>query len=555
MFFGPSQDREPPKRDPLFGFGPPAPADGASANTGDIPLPVALTLLGGLGVAIFSLGGGAAKLEHLQFEYFEAIYLGGLALFGVMIGVAWWAIARGTSPLKARWELLSPVSKPESGILAGKTLDGLKLHVPRNERLGHVQILGATGRGKTESVILPWLVRDLKAGHDAILIDGKGDPTLVERIKAATKAWAKPPRVVVFDLGNPAMSCVTNPLAHGSPQQITDRLFTALTFEEAFYKSVQLDVCGDLVALIQEVDGRDGKPGVVTFKRLYELLTSEDTLTQAGGRSKSEPLRARIAAFLSEPPKTKEQNVKGLTSQLGPLAVGEVSALVNGCEGNTKAEELSLSELMLSPGGDAPTVLVALIPTLKYQEIGHQLGRLFLQELGWAVGERASRSGDEAAFVPVYLDEFSAFVYPGFHNILNKARSSQVALHLSHQSLGDLSMVSDDFATVVNTNCNVKCLLGLNDPETADFFARHLGTSTEEKVTERAKRPPMWGKAERTGEMSLREVEAYKIHPNRLKNFTRGRGVLHMPGPRGSITEEIQFAALGDDERSRKEVR
>lgn len=37
----------------------------------------------------------------------------------------------------------------------------------------------------------------------------------------------------------------------------------------------------------------------------------------------------------------------------------------------------------------------------------------------------------------------------------------------------------------MNTNTNVKCLLGLNDPDTADFYARHLGTSSSERKTER----------------------------------------------------------------------
>jgi hypothetical protein len=537
-----------------------APRDSNDQKDGrsDLPPAVGLGILALLAAAIFSGGTGAAKFARFYFELFEALYLGALALIGLVVAAAWWFLARRTDALKKRWELLSPASDAETGILAGKTLDGLNLYVPPSARLGHVQILGATGRGKTESAILPWLVRDLKDGHSAILIDGKGDPTLARRIKDVTQEAATPPRVLVFDLGNPDGSCVVNPLAHGTPQQITDRLFAAMTFEESYYRKVQSDICRDMVTLIQEVDGKDGKDGtrgVVTFRRLHELLTSDDAAIEAAGRSTNQALRSNLAKFLGESPKTREPKISGLVSQLGPFAVGEVAALVNGASGSTETPEMSCSELLLSPKTDEPCVLIVLIPTLKYQEIGHQLGKLLLQELGWAVGERASRCGENAAFVPVYLDEFSAFVYPGFHNILNKARSSHVALHLSHQSLGDLSMVSPDFATVVNTNCNVKCLLGLNDPETADFFARHLGTSTEEKATERAKRPPLWGKAEKTGDVSLREVEAYKIHPNRLKNFTCGQGVLHMPSPRGNITEEIQFAALGAADSLAKEVR
>jgi hypothetical protein len=448
---------------------------------------------------------------------------------------------------------LSPIADPAAGVLAGRTPDGLDLHVPQSARLGHVQILGATGRGKTESAILPWLVRDLRDGHSTILIDGKGDPDLAQRIKEAAATLNA--RVVVFDLGNLKASAVTNPLALGSPQQITDRIFTAMTFQDPFYKSVQLEMCLVLTSLIQEVDGKDGAAGTVTFRRLYELLTSEDALIAAASKSKDRVRQLRLGTFLDDLPKTREKNLMGLTTQLAPFAVGEVAALVNGQVGATASEWLSVSDLVLSPGGDQPVALVILVPTLKYQEIGRQFGKLLLQELGWAVGERASLRGSDAPFVSVYLDEFSAFVYDGFHNILNKARSSRVALHLSHQSIGDLKMVSPDFATVVNTNTNVKCLFGLNDPETADFFARHMGTSTQEKLTERGERRPLWGGTERSGDVSVREVEAYKIHPNRLKNLVGGRGALHMPSERGNITEEIQFARLGPDDMTPKEVR
>ncbi len=41
------------------------------------------------------------------------------------------------------------------------------------------------------------------------------------------------------------------------------------------------------------------------------------------------------------------------------------------------------------------------------------------------------------------------------------------------------------------------------------------------------------------------DVEAYKIHPNDLKNFINGRGVLHMPGPKGNVSEVLQFSRFG----------
>ncbi len=477
------------------------------------------------------------RLKNFYYLHYDAIHYWGVGIVAALIFGLAWLIMKKTKVLKKRYINLKPLTKPLEAIFAGTTTDGIKLHIPDQTRTGHVQIIGATGRGKTESVILPWLTRDILAGKNSILIDGKGDAELAAKIKKFAKDHKPGCDVCIFDLADPDKSVTVNPLQYGSPQQITDRIFTAFEFKDPFYKAVQYDVCRDLVQLI-----RCGLYEDVSFKRIYELLTDDDALAAAISKCEDKELVKRLTRFLFEPKTEREKKLKGLESQLAPFAVGEVSLLVNGpVDGKGFC---SISNTIITNA--LQRVFVILIPTLKYQEIGHKLGKIFCQELGWTIGERDSLNYPKE-FRSVYLDEFSAFVYDGFANILNKARSAQVGLHLSHQSLGDLESVSPEFAKTVNTNTNIKCLLGLNDPDTADFFARHIGTSTEEKTTERAKAPFWFGKADRTGDLSIREVEAYKIHPNSLKNFTAGQGVIHLPTTSGNVTEEIQFARIGDE--------
>ena len=246
----------------------------------------------------------------------------------------------------------------------------------------------------------------------------------------------------------------------------------------------------------------------------------------------------------------------GLISQLSPFAVGEVANLVNAIPRpkddydifvSVKEAERNviLSQLVIDQqfkdfeGGFHNFAIVFSIPTLIYQKMGHQLGKLLLQELAWAIGEREKLKRKK--FTSVFLDEFSEFVYEGFVSVLNKARSTQVALHLSHQSLGDLSRVSEDFATSVNTNTNIKCLLGLNDPVTSDFFAKHIGTKSSEKFTKQMRQEGILSGYDPTGQASLREVESYKVHPNTLKEFYNGSGVIHLPTKYGVVSEVIQF--------------
>ncbi len=412
----------------------------------------------------------------------------------------------------------------------GETTDGKKVALKDHSRTGHVQIVGATGRGKTESVIIPWMIQDIIQGKSTVLIDAKGDGSILERVRSVYNEMNLPEQELCwFDLSDIEGSCKTNPLKYGSPQQIADRLFSSFTFENAYFKSVSYEGAFLVIEALRE------SLSEVTFERIYDNLTDDEALTGLIS-SLNGSLQKRALKLLGEPFRARMEKWSGLISQLQPFAKGELSPLLNGGE----KKSFSLSEL-IDPSlarGNAPKAAIILIPTLLYQETAAQVGKLLLQEVAWAVASREKRG--YRMFTSIFLDEFSSFVYPGFLSLLNKARSTGCGIHLSHQSLGDLEAVSHEFAKTLNANTNVKCILGVNDPETADFFAKHFGTKDSEKTTERVMQGA-FGDYEKTGHMSLRETQSYKINPNKLREFSQGMGALSLIVNGRPITEEIQF--------------
>lgn len=418
-------------------------------------------------------------------------------------------------------------------IYAGKTMMGARLAIPNEARCGHVQVVGATGRGKTESVIVPWLLQDTIQGRTSILIDGKGDREILTRVKTAYERTDLPiENLAWLDLGNIEDSYLTNPLLYGSPQQIVDRLFSSFTFENEYFKSVGQEAALLIVRAIR-ASGQ-----AVTFRGIFELLQDDGKLSQviAGlPEGEKQSLARGAEKLLLAPKRERVEKFSGLLAQLAPFAEGELAGLVN-AEG-TEKNFFSLTDALLGRGKS--TVLIFL-PQLLYQEMAAALGKILLQEMAWAVGSREATGYRE--FTSLFLDEFGAFVYPGFIGLLNKARSAKVAIHLSHQSLGDIESVSREFATALHTNTNVKCILGVNDPDTADFFAKHFGTRRAEKKTERAETKGYWGDMERTGQLSVRDVEEYKIDPNNLRTYSRGAGAISMIVDGNVIAEEMQFA-------------
>jgi type IV secretory pathway TraG/TraD family ATPase VirD4 len=418
-------------------------------------------------------------------------------------------------------------------IFVGRTVLGQNLAIPDDVRTGHVQVVGATGRGKTESVIVPWLLQDTIQEKTCVLIDGKGDREIVERIKVAQEEVdLDPSGLACLDLSDIEGSFATNPLLYGSPQQVVDRIFSSFTFENEYFKSVSQEA----VLLVVRVLKAAGK--APSFSAIFEALQDDGKFSQVVAGlplGEKEKVAKGVERLLLTTRRERMEKFSGLLSQLSPFAEGELSALVNA----TGEEEnfFSLTEALLGRG---KKTVVILLPQLLYQEMAASLGKILLQEVAWAVGTRESNGYRD--FTSLYLDEFGSFVYPGFIGLLNKARSTRVAIHLSHQSLGDIRAVSPEFATALHTNTNVKCILGVNDPETSDFFAKHFGTRKAEKKTERAEAKGYFGDFDRTGHMSVRDVEEYKIDPNNLRNYSRGMGAISMIVNGQVIAEEIQFA-------------
>ena len=150
---------------------------------------------------------------------------------------------------------------------------------------------------------------------------------------------------------------------------------------------------------------------------------------------------------------------------------------------------------------------------------------------------------------PIYfsciLDDFQDYIYEGFVTILNKSRSANVGVMFSHQSLGDLEKVSPDFKQIVVTNTNIKVIMRSNDPDSAEQFAKIIGTKAAEKTTSRRSKR-LFGSKD-TGEQSVREVEEYVCHPNTFKSgLGRGEGILVLPYPNGRIVKRVAFAMAED---------
>jgi type IV secretory pathway TraG/TraD family ATPase VirD4 len=153
------------------------------------------------------------------------------------------------------------------------------------------------------------------------------------------------------------------------------------------------------------------------------------------------------------------------------------------------------------------------------------LGRLLIAHLSFLAGS-AHRQAQATAprLIPTYLDEFASFACPEFADLISKARSAGLALHFSHQSIGDLVEVSEGFLNRITDNSATKIVLRINDPDSADFFARSFGTRLYQKVTQRITNTKEADLAEVVGEGSQREAHQFRASPDLFKTLPTGVG-------------------------------
>lgn len=483
---------------------------------------LAVMILGGLAVYL--------TLAFQSFSFYEKFVFVGLGICVLLLCLAggWVCFSKASKESSKRLEQIKELpkslyQKDIASILLGYDLD-LKTNIflPDHIRSRHVHVIGATGSGKTESVILHFLKQDAARGFGAIILDAKGDGSFLE----ALRSWIPNEKLDVFDLGNPE-SRAYNPLSSGSPLEAAQRLFSSFVWSEQYYASKARSV---LQILFQAHHSRKGQNP--TLKNLAKYLSSPEEYSGMAV-APGYPVKLALQDYME---------ISGLKDQVNSLCSGHLVDILS-----TESEDQI--DLTKSSQG---RVIYFRLQSLMSPQIVSTLGKLIVNHLSFIAGT-AHRDGRSGSFTPVYLDEFASFACPEFADLISKARSAGFALHFSHQSIGDLVEVSKGFLNRITDNSGTKIILRINDPDSAEFFARSFGTRIYQKVTQKIINAKEIDAAEVQGDGTIREAHQFRASPDSFKGHPTGVGsVLVAHGsdtPHGaSSVFKIKFPKLNEGE-------
>ncbi len=408
--------------------------------------------------------------------------------------------------------------------------NGGEVWIKPGQRTMHTQVIGTTNAGKTESIILPWAIQDIRQGRGLILIDGKADRSLLDKIWAYTVKAGRQDDFRLISLSSIDESHQFNPLVGGSSEEISERVFNAFEFENPHYRALQFEVFSQVLRIFNEAGE------TATFLKLHQAISDPTYLVGMADRGKDRNLSDWASVFRSLEKKDRENRTSGLLSALSQFAFGASSQIFNAENSSVTIDEA------LKKG----QILYFQLPVLRSPFLGKASGKLILQSLQSAIASRHS-SDEKREFFSVYLDDFSEYLYPGFVSILNKSRSANVGIVFAHQALGDITALGDSVANSILVNSNIKFFMRGNDPDSAEYFSKVLGTVAGRKSTERVSRKGWFGSKESTGETSERDVEEFLIHPNHFKReLGVGEGVMILPHSKGAKMVNMRFDMFPD---------
>ena len=412
-------------------------------------------------------------------------------------------------------KLDSHIDKKSSNYVIGIGVKNNDIFLNDSDRERHSLALGGTGTGKTESVILPNIYRDIKLGRPLVLIDNKGDLPLRDKIYSICESCGRANDFLYFSLTEPDLSNSYSPLPNFDAEMLTDTLLGSFIFTEQYYK----DQCYEALYVILLALKATGK--LFTWENMLEILKNKDKLEYLKydlvDMSIDDRIIEKIENILAKFDKL-ETRVSGLLANLEKLCKLKYTKI-----NNNPKPEINIFDVYKNN-----KVVLFSLSAQQYEENVRTISKLFLQDIkglsGWI---SATIPEKDRKFFPVYVDEFKYSVFDGLAAMLGLGRSSLVPLTLSTQVISDMKTKEFDITEQVLGNTNIKYILR-QDGEGASDLAESAGTYSTQKKTSVVETGVTGEVAESKG--SFREVEEFKIHPNQIKAFQKGRGAVMIEG-------------------------
>jgi hypothetical protein len=428
-----------------------------------------------------------------------------LALIGAAIGVT---VARAALGARRRARPPAPAREAAGSVALGVDRSGQPVLLSDQQLSAHGLVLGASGAGKS-TTLLTILGDHVRRGRAVIALDMKGSPAFAGELELAARVAGRSFRCWTLD----GPDC-WNPLAHGNPTELKDRLISTERFTEPHYQRAAERYVQTAIQVLAEAGA--GRP--VTLDQVVSVM--EPRRLSAMLRGVGGPLSDRVDDYLSGLSSDQLSAVRGLGTRLAIISESHTGRFLSDAGG----QGIDLRRALA--GGE---VVLFSLNSSTYGKLSAQVGALVVQDLIAAAGHRLSLP--ERAPALIAIDEFSALDSDNVVSLLARGRESGVPVLLATQEFADLERAGRGVRDQVSGVTALKIAHRQDVPASARMIAEMVGTERVWEQTHQTGSHLLFGPHD-TGRGTRREVERFIIDPNEIKTLPVGEAVVITKLPR-----------------------
>lgn len=420
-------------------------------------------------------------------------------------------------------------TEPGHAIALGTDRSGRDVSIGDRELSGHGLILGASGAGKT-TALMTILTEQIRQGQPVVAIDMKGSPEFARRLAEGAASAGRP-----FKLWTPDGPNHWNPLRHGNATELKDKLISTERFTEPHYKRA----AERYLQTVFQVLERAHPDRASTLDEVVRLMDPNRLRTALRGLRGSFP--DRVQDYLAGLTPDQESAIRGLQTRLAIVTESHTGRFLAPPSPGEAVPSGQVVDVLEGLAGDA--VVLFSLNSSKYEQLAAQLGTLAIQDLISATGSRLEDrvAGGPLPPATIAIDEFSGIGGDNVIALFARGREAGVGVLAATQEMADLERAGRGVRDQVLGNTAFKLVLRQEVPQSAQTVAQMAGTETRWEETRQIGGTLFTGYPARG---TRREAEQFVVHPNEIKSFRTGEGVL-ISKLRGGKARTVQVKPPG----------
>ncbi len=358
----------------------------------------------------------------------------------------------------------------------------------------HTLAIGTTGSGKTTSIcniVESAIVRNLPL----IYVDGKGDTKLAKSIGDFAKQQDRP--FYLFSMVGESVKY--NPIALGGITSKKDRIIELRIWSEDHYRKIAE---GYLQTVFSILDSFAIELDLMTLSKYLH----PDALYDLARENQAESVISDIESL-----EAKYRDVSSLIAEIDNMTKSEIGHLFDTSSGTVLTLDKALEE---------NAIVYFCLQPLAFPAYAECLGKLIINDLKALAAEQLQRKNKNKIYC--IFDEFSIFAGDQIVNLINEGRSAGIHAILATQSISDISKKGGDaLVGQVLNNCNNFIIQRQNNHDDAELLAKLIGTQDGFELTSQIDKVVH---SRTVG--SVRTAKEFVVHPDEIKGFRQGKGVL-----------------------------